>query len=83
MGDRRQPGPQPKRADQVAMRVDLEGGMSIAAATAVFERGEQAVLALEGIELVESTLRGSGGSLTVHFDPRQVRWRRDTCTSTQ
>jgi multidrug efflux pump subunit AcrB/ABC-type multidrug transport system ATPase subunit len=61
---------EPKRADQVTMQIDLEGGMSIAAATAVFERGEQAVLALEGIELVETTLRESGGSLTVHFDPQ-------------
>jgi multidrug efflux pump subunit AcrB/ABC-type multidrug transport system ATPase subunit len=60
---------EPKLAEQVTMQIDLEGSMSIAAATVVFERGEQAVLALEGIDLVESTLREDGGSLTVHLDP--------------
>jgi multidrug efflux pump subunit AcrB/ABC-type multidrug transport system ATPase subunit len=62
-------GREPRQADQVTTQIDLEGGMSIAAATSVFERGEQAVLALEGIELVETNLSESGGSLTVHFDP--------------
>jgi ABC-type multidrug transport system ATPase subunit len=61
---------EPTRADQVTMQIELEGGMSIAAARAVFERGEQAVLALEGIELVETTVWEDGGSLTVHFDSR-------------
>lgn len=72
---------EPKQADQVTMQIDLEGGMALAAATAVFERGEQAVLALEGIEFVETSLQEHGGSLTVHLDrgavngatPAQVR----------
>jgi multidrug efflux pump subunit AcrB/ABC-type multidrug transport system ATPase subunit len=58
-----------RQADQVTMQIDLDGGMSIAAATAVFARGEQAVLALEGIEFVETALQENGGSLTVHLDP--------------
>lgn len=60
---------EPAQADQVTMQIDLEGGMSLPAAAAVFERGEQAALALEGIEFIESTLQESGGSLTVHLDP--------------
>jgi multidrug efflux pump subunit AcrB/ABC-type multidrug transport system ATPase subunit len=67
-----------KQADQVAMQIDLEGGMSLAAATAVFERGEQAVLALQGIEFVETTVQESGGSLTVHLDPHALPGRRAT-----
>src|SRR5690606_21481090 len=36
---------------------------------AVYDRIEQAVLALDGIELVESSFQEVGGSLTVHLDP--------------
>ena len=61
-----------RQAEQVTMQVELEGGMSLAAATAVFQRGEQAVLALEGIEFVDTTVQENGGSLTVHFDPDAV-----------
>jgi multidrug efflux pump subunit AcrB/ABC-type multidrug transport system ATPase subunit len=58
----------PERADQVTMQIDLEGALSLAAATAVFERAEQAVLVLEGIASVEANVRENGGSLSVHFD---------------
>ncbi len=60
---------EPRQADEVTTQIDFDRGMSIAAATAVFERGEQAALALDGIELVETALSENGGSLTVHFDP--------------
>src|SRR5690606_25642682 len=38
------------------------------AAGSVFDRIEEAVLALDGIELVESSFQEVGGSLTVHLD---------------
>ena len=63
---------EPNQADEVTTQIDLEGGMPLEAATAIFERGEQAVLALEGIEFVETELQESGGSLTVHFDSHAV-----------
>lgn len=60
---------QAEESDQVRLQLELSGSTSLAAAGAVFERAEQAVLELEGIELVESSFQDVGGSLTVHLEP--------------
>jgi multidrug efflux pump subunit AcrB/ABC-type multidrug transport system ATPase subunit len=62
-------GQQAEQTDQVALQLELDGGTSLDAAVAVFERVEQAVLALDGIELVESSIEEIGGTVTVHLDP--------------
>ncbi len=59
---------QAEQADQVMLQVELDGSSSLEAALDVFERIEQAVLQLRGIDLVESSFQEAGGSLTVHFD---------------
>ena len=59
---------QAAQAEQVVLEVELEGSPSLEAAEEVFARIEQAVLDLDGIELVESSFEDIGGSLTVHFD---------------
>ena len=59
--------PPAQQADQVALQVELGGSSSLDAAGDVFGRIEQAVLALPGIELVESNFQEIGGTLTVHF----------------
>ena len=58
-----------ENTDEVQMQLELGGSTSLAAAGAVFERAEQAVLELEGIDLVESSFEEVGGSLTVHLVP--------------
>lgn len=60
---------QAEQADQVSLEIELAGSRSLDAAASVFARMEQAVLALDGIELVESSFREVGGTLTVHLDP--------------
>ena len=49
--------------------MELSGSSSLEAAEAVFERIEQAVLDLDGIERVESSFQEIGGTVTVHLDP--------------
>ena len=60
---------QAEQADQVTLEIELRGGTSLAAAGTRFARIEQAVLGLDGIELVESSFQEVGGTLTVHLDP--------------
>ncbi|HEX6994909.1 MAG TPA: efflux RND transporter permease subunit [Gammaproteobacteria bacterium] len=60
---------QAEQADQVSLEIELAGSRSLDAATSVFARIEQAVLGLDGIELVESSFQEVGGTLTVHLDP--------------
>ena len=60
---------QAEQAEQVAVQVELSGSSSLDAAVAVFERIEQAVLDLDGIERVESSFQEIGGTVTVHLDP--------------
>jgi multidrug efflux pump subunit AcrB/ABC-type multidrug transport system ATPase subunit len=62
-------GQQAEQSDQVSLQVELSGGTSLDAAVAVFERMELAVLDLDGIERVESSIQEAGGTLTVLLDP--------------
>jgi multidrug efflux pump subunit AcrB/ABC-type multidrug transport system ATPase subunit len=62
-------GQQAEQTDQVTLQIELSGSSSLEAAVAVFERMELAVLDLDGIERVESSIEEVGGSLTVHLDP--------------
>jgi multidrug efflux pump subunit AcrB/ABC-type multidrug transport system ATPase subunit len=57
------------QAEQVGLQIELGGSTSLDKAKAIFERAEQSVLDLPGIELVESSFEEIGGSLTVHLDP--------------
>ena len=58
-----------EQAEQVALQVELGGSSSLDAAETVFGRIEQALLVLDGIELIESSFEEIGGTLTVHLDP--------------
>ncbi len=65
-------------ADQVQMSIRLPSSRSLQAATEVFAHLEQAVLALEGIERVESTIQegtadAAGGTLTAFLVDRDER----------
>lgn len=57
-----------QQADQVQQQIEIKGGGSLAAAGTVFDRVEQAVLDMKGIEMVESSFQEDGGTLTVHLD---------------
>jgi multidrug efflux pump subunit AcrB/ABC-type multidrug transport system ATPase subunit len=62
-------GQQAEEAEQVSLQIEIGGSASLEAAVEVFERIEQAVLDLDGIERVESSIEEIGGSVTVHLDP--------------
>jgi len=57
----------------VRISVDIASGGSLDRAVGVFERLEQAAMALEGVELVESVVQEDNGSLTVHLPDRDER----------
>src|SRR5690606_15753989 len=59
---------QAEQAAEVRFEIELPGGRSLDAAGNAFARIEQAVLGLDGIELVESSFQEVGGTLTVHLD---------------
>jgi multidrug efflux pump subunit AcrB/ABC-type multidrug transport system ATPase subunit len=50
-----------QRVDQVQTSIDLDAGLGIERATALFERLEQAVAAVPGVEQVESMVGEEGG----------------------
>lgn len=65
-----QPAPE---ADQATIEVEFDGGGSLYSAGIVFERLEQAAMALPGVERVESNYQEDQGSLTVHLVDKSER----------
>jgi multidrug efflux pump subunit AcrB/ABC-type multidrug transport system ATPase subunit len=61
---------EPPEADEVRLIVEVPRRGSLEAAAEVFDRLEQAVLALGGVDFVECVVQEEGGTLTVHLvDP--------------
>jgi multidrug efflux pump subunit AcrB/ABC-type multidrug transport system ATPase subunit len=55
------------QAEEVRMQLDLTEGTSLEAAGVIFDRVEQAVRDLAGIDTVESSFQETGGTLTVQL----------------
>ena len=64
---------EPPEAETVRLTVEIDQGASLAHATGVFERLEEATMALDGLKLVESVVREDGGAMTVHLLPKDER----------
>ena len=56
-----------EEAEEVRLQLELNEGGSLEAAGVVFDRVEQAIADLKGIETVESSYQETGGTLTVQF----------------
>ncbi|MDX1389690.1 MAG: efflux RND transporter permease subunit, partial [Acidobacteriota bacterium] len=61
------------RADEVQMAIELPTGGSLEKSTAVFARLEEAALAIDGVDRVESFVREEGGSITVKMVDEEER----------
>ena len=56
------------QAESVRFSVTTESGSSLQQASSAFARLEDSVLQVEGVNRVESVLRATGGTLTIHLD---------------
>jgi multidrug efflux pump subunit AcrB/ABC-type multidrug transport system ATPase subunit len=61
------------QATMVQMAVEIATGGSMERATGAFARLEQAALAVEGVERVETFAQEEGGTVTVHLPPEDER----------
>jgi multidrug efflux pump subunit AcrB/ABC-type multidrug transport system ATPase subunit len=64
---------EPEEAVEIRFSVDIETGETLESATGAFERLELAVMALDGVRMVESVVTETGGTLTVHLLPKEDR----------
>jgi multidrug efflux pump subunit AcrB/ABC-type multidrug transport system ATPase subunit len=64
---------EPPEPQQIRFPVQFPNEGTLDSATAAFERLEQEVLELPGMERVESFVQEQGGSITVHMPPRDER----------
>ncbi len=64
---------EPEEAEEIRFSVDLDTGGTLESAAGSFERLELAVMALDGVRMVESVVAETGGTLTVHLLPKEER----------